>query len=91
MVDGMSKLNRLRCQLRAVNIEYSALVRRKTGEAEFARMVGLRTERRVLMARIAVERQAAAMGPPLEYALSTPLRSALHREVTSHPSTHPLR
>jgi hypothetical protein len=50
----MSEFNRLRCQLRAVNIEYSALVRRKAGKATYARMAGLRNERRVLMARIAV-------------------------------------
>jgi hypothetical protein len=50
----MSELNRLRCQLRAVNIEYSALVRRKAGKATCARMTGLRNERRVLMALIAV-------------------------------------
>ena len=49
----MSELNRLRCQLRAVNIAYSALVRRKAGEATYARMAGLRNERRVLMALIA--------------------------------------
>ena len=50
----MSELNRLRCQLRAVNIEYSALVRQRAGKATYARMAGLRNERRVLMALIAV-------------------------------------
>lgn len=56
----MTELNRLRCQLRAVNIEYSELVRRKSAEAIYGRMAGLRTERCVLMALIAVERQAVA-------------------------------
>jgi hypothetical protein len=87
----MSELNRLRCRLRAVNIEYSALVRRKTGGAAYARMAELRAERHVLMALIAVRRQGATMERALEYALSSPLRSALHTEVASYPSTHPLR
>ena len=54
----MSELNRLRCQLRALNIEYSELVRRKRAEVTYGRMAGLHTERCVLMALIAVERQA---------------------------------
>ena len=57
----MSEPNWLRCRLRAVNIEYSALVRHKVGEAAYARMGELRTERRVLMALIAVERHVTAM------------------------------
>ena len=40
----------LRTRLRQVNIEYSALVRDRTGEGRFVRMGELRTERRVLMA-----------------------------------------
>jgi hypothetical protein len=87
----MSELDRLRCQLRAVNIEYSAFVRRKTGEAAYARMAELRAERRVLMVLIAFERQAAAMEHALDYTLANPLSSALHREVASQPSTHALR
>ena len=75
--DEMSELNRLRCRLRAVNIEYSALVRRKVGEAAYARMRELRTERRMLMALIAVVRHAAEMDRALECALSGPVRSAL--------------
>ena len=53
----MSELNRLRCQLRAVNIEYSELVRRKRAEVTYGRMVGLRSERYLLMALIAAELQ----------------------------------
>jgi hypothetical protein len=86
----MSELDRLRCQLRAVNIEYSAFVRRKIAEAAYARMAELRAERHVLMAIIAVERQAAAMERALDHTLSSTLRSALHREVASQPSTHVL-
>jgi hypothetical protein len=82
----MSELDRLRCQLWAVNIEYSAVVRRKTGEAAYARMAELRAERHVLMVLIAVERQAAAMERALDPTLSSPLRSALHRKVASQPS-----
>jgi hypothetical protein len=83
----MSELNRLRCQLRAINIEYSALVRRKAAEARYARMAGLRTERRLLMSLIAVERQAAAAQRPLEHALA----SRLHREIGSYRGTYALR
>jgi hypothetical protein len=53
----MTELDRLRCCLRAVNIEYSALVRRKTEEAVDARMAELRTERKVFVALIAAEHQ----------------------------------
>jgi hypothetical protein len=42
----------LRTKLRQVNIEYSALVRNKTGEVGFVRMGELRVERRALMALI---------------------------------------
>ena len=73
----MSKVTWHRCQLRAINIEYSALVRSKKGEAAYARMAKLCGERRVLMARIAVERKDAAMQCALEPAHSRPLRSAL--------------
>jgi hypothetical protein len=62
----MSELNRLRCRLRVLNIEYSALVRRKAGETSYARMAALRTERRALMALIAVERHTATMEWSLE-------------------------
>jgi|SoiMethySBSTD1v2_1073268.scaffolds.fasta_scaffold868364_1 hypothetical protein len=55
--DDMSELNRLRCQLRAVNIEYSELVRRKRAEVTYGRMAGLRSERYLLMALIAAEWQ----------------------------------
>ena len=40
----------LRTRLRQVNIEYSALVRDRTGEGRFVRMGELRAERRALMA-----------------------------------------
>ena len=86
----MSELDRLRCQLRAVNIEYSAFVRRKKGEAVNARMAELRAERHVLMALIAVEREAAAMERAIEHTISIPLRAALRREVAIRPSTCPL-
>ena len=42
----------LRTKLRALNIEYSTLVRSKTGEGRFVRMA----ERRALMALIAEDR-----------------------------------
>jgi hypothetical protein len=43
----------LRTKLRELNIEYSALVRSKTGERRFVRMGELTLERRGLMALIA--------------------------------------
>lgn len=47
------KIAVLRTQLRAVNMEYSALVRAKGGEDVFVRMDELRTRRQALMALIA--------------------------------------
>jgi hypothetical protein len=43
----------LRTRLRQVNLEYSALVRQRSGEGRFVRMGELRAERRALMALIA--------------------------------------
>ena len=40
---------RLRTRLRQVNIEYSALVRDRSGDGRFARMTALRIERRSIM------------------------------------------
>ena len=82
----MSKVTWFRCQLRAINIEYSALVRSKKREAAFARMAKLCAERRVLMALIAVERKDAAMQCALEQAHSRPLRPALSCEPSGHAS-----
>jgi hypothetical protein len=44
----------LRGRLRAVNIEHRRLLRQSTSEGWFARMAVLRSERRELMAQIAV-------------------------------------
>jgi hypothetical protein len=43
----------LRTRLRQVNVEYSALVRERSGEGRFVRMGELRAERRALMALMA--------------------------------------
>jgi hypothetical protein len=61
----MSNLDRLRCWLRSVNIEYSALVGCKTEEA-LARMTDLSAQRKMLMMLIARERQADSLRPPRE-------------------------
>ena len=53
---NLSELAVLRTKLRALNIEYSALVRGKTEEGAFVRMQKLRAERRALMALIAEQR-----------------------------------
>jgi hypothetical protein len=52
----------LRTRLRQVNVEYSALVRDRSGEGRFVRMGELRTERRALMALLfgAIEQRALA-------------------------------
>ena len=51
-----SEITVLRTKLREVNIEYSALVRRKAGVGRFVRMGDLREERKALLALIADER-----------------------------------
>jgi hypothetical protein len=51
-----SEIAVLRTKLRALNIEYSALVRGRTGEDTCVRMEELRVERRALMALIAQQR-----------------------------------
>jgi hypothetical protein len=51
-----SEIAVLRTNLRALNIEYSALVRGRTGEDACVRMEELRVERRALMALIAQQR-----------------------------------
>jgi hypothetical protein len=48
-----SEISATRIRLRDVNIEYSALLRNKSGEGRFVRMGELRNERRALMALIA--------------------------------------
>ena len=53
---NLSEIAVLHTKLRALNIEYSALVRSKTGEGRFVRMAELRVERRELMALIAEDR-----------------------------------
>jgi hypothetical protein len=57
----------LRTRLRQVNIEYSALVRDRTGKGRFVRMGELRAERRALMALLfggaTSERRLLASGP----------------------------
>jgi hypothetical protein len=51
-----SEIAVLRTKLRELNIEYSSLVRAKTGEGGFLRMEEVRVERQGLMALIAAER-----------------------------------
>lgn len=50
------ELTALRTTLREINIEYSTLVRGKTGEGTLVRMEALRAERRALMSVIAEQR-----------------------------------
>jgi len=46
---GSRDSSQLRTRLRQVNVEYSALVRDRSGEGRFVRMSVLRAERRALM------------------------------------------
>jgi hypothetical protein len=48
-----SEASTLRTRLRHVNLEYSALVRDRSGEGRFVRMDELKAERRALMALMA--------------------------------------
>jgi hypothetical protein len=67
----------LRTQLRELNIEYSALVRKAAGETCAARMDELRVRRRLLMSLIA---EAATVSPARAYpapaALATVVQAA---------------
>lgn len=54
-------LSIIRTKLRAVNVEYSALVKAKAGEGRFVRMHELKTERQALMALMAGARGAERM------------------------------
>lgn len=54
-----SGVSALRTQLRQVNLEYSALVRERSGEGRFVRMGELRAERRTLMALMAARAKGA--------------------------------
>ena len=47
------EISAIRTQLRDVNVEYSALVKDKSGEGRFMRMRELRSERAALMALLA--------------------------------------
>jgi hypothetical protein len=47
------EISAIRTQLRDVNVEYSALVKDKSGEGRFMRMRELRAERAALMALLA--------------------------------------
>lgn len=53
---NLSETALLRTKLRELNIEHSALLRRKAGKGKFVRMGELRVERRALMALIAEDR-----------------------------------
>ena len=52
---NLGEIAMLRTKLRELNIEYSALVRSKTGEGGLVRMAKLRLERRGLMALISFQ------------------------------------
>ena len=59
-----SEMALLRTKLREVNIEYSALLRKKVEEQRYARMGELRAERQALMALI-MEQRGHATGEQL--------------------------
>ena len=59
----------IRLRLRAVNIEYSGLVRDKQGESRFVRMQALKAERETLVGLI-VQNEKSAL-PPLSAATAS--------------------
>jgi len=81
----MTELGILRTRLRAVNMEYSTLQKRRRCTGVLAKMVPLRVERQVLMALIAAHTRGAAKERVRDHALSTPLRSAANREAVRAP------
>jgi hypothetical protein len=56
------EISAIRTQLRDVNVEYSALVKNKSGEARFKRMRELRAKRAALMALLARDCMPAFRG-----------------------------
>ena len=79
----MSEIASLRSRLRAVNMQYSALLRTNAGEARPFRLAKLRAERQVLMSLISVHSRSEAKQRPLHHALSMPPRSAAAGAVRS--------
>jgi len=77
----MSEIGRLRSQLRAVNMEYSALIRRKTGEGAYVKMAELRAERHILMSLIAAHTRGAPSERAPRHPLSIPLHTASEQEA----------
>jgi hypothetical protein len=51
----------IRTRLRAVNVEYSALVRQKADEARFVRLGEPSSERRALMVQLAAQQSPSEM------------------------------
>ena len=67
----------LRTQLRALNIEYSALVRAAGGKADSARMTELRTRRHALMALIAETNRFSQQTLPQTFPVQEPVAAAV--------------
>lgn len=65
----------IRLRLRAVNIEYSGLVRDKQGESRFVRMQALKAERETLVGLI-VQNEKSALPPLSAATTSEPLLQA---------------
>ena len=67
----------IRLRLRAVNIEYSGLVRDKQGESRFVRMQALKAERETLVGLI-VQNEKSALPPLSAATTSEPTLHAAH-------------
>ena len=67
----------IRLRLRAVNIEYSGLVRDKQGESRFVRMQALKAERETLVGLI-VQNEKSALPPLSAATTSEPALHAAH-------------
>jgi hypothetical protein len=67
----------LRTQLRALNMEYSALVRAAGSEADSVRMSELRTRRHALMALIAETNRFSQQNVPQTFPVQEPVIAAV--------------
>jgi hypothetical protein len=78
----------LRTKLRELNIEYSALVRRKAEQLRLARLGELRVARQALMTLIAEARRRETREPLRAASAQGPLNAAIQRAVEQRAVQH---
>ena len=77
----MTDIGMLRTQLRAINMEYSVLLRARAGEKRFVRLAELKAERLALMSMIAGSEEGAPKAPGLARHHPGPQRPPLAPEA----------